>query len=180
MLGKGIEQLQAFVVFAVLGLFLSAIYIFALGLLRGKLVGVIFDAIFGAVSLWLVFITNLNINNGEFRLFVFLGLAAGVIICVVTCKTLLDKASSALYNLFTVSSEDEEDGTHILQQKNVDTVRSGDAGTVDSGVYAAHDVNANGGDEKPRRANTGSNKRRVRQRSRTKRSHRVYENPRIH
>lgn len=179
MLGKGIEQLQAFAVFAVLGAALTAVYLFGWGLFRGKLAGIVFDAIFSAVALWLVFITNLNVNNGEFRLFVFLGLALGAIICVVTCKTLLDKVSSSLYNLFTASLEDKNDGTHILQQKDVDTVRSGDVSVADTGVYAVDNVDANGVDETTRRSNSSSNRRSHKARRNVRRVPRAPRNRRV-
>lgn len=179
LLGQGVEQLQAFVVFAVLGLALAAVYMFGLGLFRARLAGIVFDCVFGAVALWLVFITNLNVNNGEFRLFMFLGLSLGAIISVLTCKTLLDKLSSALYNLFTVNRENEDDGTDILQQKNVDNVRGGDAGAADTVVYAVNGSDANGVNEAPRRIFGRAHRKRKKRRAGKAGFDRIHENGRL-
>ena len=179
MLGEGIEQLCVFVVFAALGLGLSAVYVFSVGLTRSRLSAIIFDCVFGAAAVFCVFITNLNVNNGEFRLFVFLGIAAGAVICLATCKTLLDKASQALYNLFTEKSGDKVDGTHILQQKNVNTVRSSDAGTVASGVYAANDADSNGVDEQSQGASAGNGGGKSGKRKSHRRADRVLQNKRV-
>ena len=73
MLGEGIQQLQVFVVFVVLGLALGCAYLFGIGLFRTRLAAIIFDAIFGAAAVYAVFAANLALNNGEFRLFVLIG-----------------------------------------------------------------------------------------------------------
>ncbi len=179
MLGEGIEQLYVFVVFVALGIVLTSVYVFFMAFTRAKLAAVIFDCVFGAVSLWLLWITNLNVNNGEFRFFVFLGVAVGAVICIATCKTLLDKASQALYNLFTAKLEDKVDGTHILQQKDVNTVRSGNADTVASGMYAAHDADANGVDEQPQGTFAGNDKRMRGARKSHRRTHRILQDKRV-
>ena len=83
-LGEGIEQLYVFVVFFAVGLFLAAIYLFALGLFKSKLSGFIFDAFFSAGALLLLWKCNLEVNNGEFRLFVFIGLFFGIAACYLT------------------------------------------------------------------------------------------------
>ena len=137
MLGEGLEQLYVFVVFVVLGLALAAVYLFGLGLFRSKLFGAIFDCIWGGASLWLVWRVNIAVNNGECRLFVFIALAFGATVAVITCKSMLDKASALLYNLFTTKLVDKSDGSDILQEDNFDTVRDGDIGGADTRLHSA-------------------------------------------
>ena len=143
MLGEGIEQLYVFVVFVVLGIVLAAVYIFGLGLFRSKLAGVIFDCLWGAASLWLVWRTNLSFNNGQCRLYIFIALALGAAIAYFTCKSTLDKASGLLYNLYTTKMVDASDGTDILQKNNLDTLRDGDIGATDTRQHAVGTVDAN-------------------------------------
>ncbi|MCH5160225.1 MAG: hypothetical protein J1F66_05230 [Clostridiales bacterium] len=142
MLGEGIEQLYVFVVFVVLAVLLAAVYIFGLGLFRSRLAGTIFDCLWGVVSLWLVWRTNLSVNNGQCRLYLFIALAAGAVIAYFTCKSTLDKASALLYNLFTTKLVDKSDGSDILQKNNLDTVRDGDIGTTDTRLHAVDTVDA--------------------------------------
>ena len=137
MLGVGIEQLYVFVVFGVLGVGIASVYIFGAGLFRGRLAGTIFDCIWGAVSLWLVWSVNLSVNNGQCRLFVFIALALGAVIAFFTCKRMLDKASALLYNLFTTKLVDKSDGSNLLQENNLDTVRDGDIGGTDTRLHSA-------------------------------------------
>lgn len=179
MLGEGIEQLRVFVVFAVLGLALMAVYLFGLGLFRSRLAIILFDGIFGVASIYAVFAVNLAVNNGEFRLFVFLGLAMGCVICAVTCKTLLDKASAALYNLCTKSTEDEANDAHVSQQKDIGLDSSGGNGSAVAGVHTADNSHSNVLAKSTRRKASKPN-RRIKK---TRRSHsgtnRVHENRRI-
>ena len=179
MLGEGIEQLYVFAVFSVLGLALCAVYVFSMGLLRNKLATVIFDCIFGAFGIYAVCAVNLAVNNGQFRIFVFLGLALGCIICVATCKTLLDKVSSALYNLFTSVSQEEDNGSRVSQQKISNTDSGGDNDSFAAGVHAVGNSHANDGVKSTRRNAKSANKAAVRQRSRAKRSAGIYENGRV-
>ena len=136
MLGEGIEQLYVFVVFAVVGVAVAAVYIFGLGLFKSRLFGAIFDGVWGAVSLWLIWRVNLAVNNGQCRLFVFVAIAAGAAIAYFSCKRMLDKLSALLYNLFTTKLVDEPDGNDFSQKDNLDNVRSGDASVADAGVHA--------------------------------------------
>ena len=136
MLGEGIEQLYVFVVFVVIGVVLAAAYTFGVGLFRSRLAGTIFDCIWGAVSLWLVWRVNLGVNNGQCRLFLFVALFVGAVIAYITCKSMLDKASALLYNLFTTKLMDNSDGSDILQEDNLDNVRSGNLGVADIGMHA--------------------------------------------
>ena len=135
MLGEGVEQLCVFAVFFVLGVVLSALYIFGVGLTKLKLAAIIFDVIFGAVCLYVIWKVNLEVNNGECRAFLFVGLVAGAAITFVTCKSTLDKLSGMLYNLFTTKLTAEKDGTYILQKVNSGDIRSGD---TDSGIASLH------------------------------------------
>ena len=134
MLGEGIEQLCVFAVFFALGVGFSALYMFGVGLTKPKLAATIFDCIFGAVVIYVIWKVNLEINNGECRAFLFVGLAVGATITFVTCKRTLDKLSAMLYNLFTTKLVDN-DGTHILQEINSSDIRSSD---TDSGIASLH------------------------------------------
>ena len=162
MLGQGIEQLCVFAVFCVLGVGLSALYILGVGLTKTRLAAIIFDCIFGAVAIYVIWKTNLEVNNGECRAFIFIGLALGVLITYVTCKRVLDKLSGMLYNLFTKVNND---GTDILQEVNSSDIRSGD---TDTGIASLHafgnadaDVVVKGARRRPRRFNkTGAKRRR--------------------
>lgn len=136
MLGEGIEQLYVFAVFAVVGVALGVVYLLGIGVFRSKVAGVIFDAVFGFLAIYLVWKVNLETNNGEFRLFIVVGLALGVILAYFTCKTALDKVSCLLYNLFTTKLVDKDDETHFSQKVNVNTIRSGSASRSDTGVHA--------------------------------------------
>ena len=137
MLGEGIEQLCVFAVFVVLGVTLAAVYIFGLGLFRSRLAGAIFDGIWGAASLYLTWRVNLGVNNGECRLYVFVALALGAVIAYFTCKSMLDKVSAVLYNLFTTRLMDKSDESNLLQENNLDTVRDGDIGATDTRLHSA-------------------------------------------
>ena len=151
MLGQGIEQLYVFVVFVVLGIALCSAYLFGLGLFRSKLFGTIFDCIWGAVSLWLVWRVNLDVNNGQCRLFVFIAIVVGATLAYVSCKSMLDKASGLLYNLFTTKLVDVSDGSNLLQKNNLDTVRDGDIGATDTRLHAVGVTDATVGAKQPRR-----------------------------
>ena len=178
MLGVGIQQLQVFVVFAVLGLALGAVYLFGMGLFRSRLAIIIFDSIFGSLAIYAVFTTNLYINNGEFRLFTFVALAFGCVLAVFTCKTLLDKASSALYNLFVIR-EDNDDDALVSQQKNIDTNSSGDSAGAGTALHVADNTVADVVPKSKRSKASGANSRTVRQASRAKRSSSIHANRRI-
>ena len=135
MLGEGIEQLCVFAVFCVLGVGFCAIYLFALGLTRTRLAAIVFDTIFAACCLYVTWRVNLDVNNGECRAFIFVGLAVGCVITYITCKHTLDKLSSMLYNLFTTKLVNKNDGKDILQEINSSNIRSG---SDDSSVTAVH------------------------------------------
>lgn len=179
MLGEGIEQLQVFAVFAVLGLALTAVYLFFMGLFKSRLATIIFDAIYGAAAIYAVFITNLSINNGQFRLFIFVALALGAIIGVATCKTLLDKASSALYNLFTTKTEDDVDGLRVSQQKDIDTDSSGSSVGTGTGVHAADNALPDFVAKPTHRKTSKPNRRVEKARRSHARANRIYENRRV-
>ena len=128
MLGKGIEQLCVFAVFCVLGVGISALYVFGVGLTKTRLAAIIFDSIFGALTIFVVWWVNLQVNNGECRAFLFVALALGATITYFTCKRMLDKLSAMLYNMFTklFATKQVDDGTHILQEVNSGNIRGGD------------------------------------------------------
>lgn len=136
MLGKGIEQLYVFAVFWALGVGLSLIYIFAVGLTKSKLAATVFDGIFGAVAIYLTWKVNLEINNGEFRLFIFVGLILGCVVTYFTCKSTLDKLSALLYNLLTIKIVEQSDGKDLSQKVDGNRVRGGNAGTGVAGLHA--------------------------------------------
>ena len=179
MLGEGIEQLYVFVVFVVLGVVLAAVYVFCLGLFRSRLAGAICDCMWGAASLWLVWRTNLAVNNGECRLFVFIALAIGALIAYVTCKRMLDKASALLYNLFTTKLVDKADGSNLLQENNVNTVRDGDIGATDTRLPVAGVTDATGSAKRTRKRIARNDSKGRRQRHHPARAARVHAIQRI-
>lgn len=178
MLGEGIEQLCVFAVFVVLGVVFSAIYIFFVGLTRTRLAGIIFDCIFGAAAIYVIWKTNLEVNNGECRAFLFVGLVSGSAISFVTCKRTLDKLSAMLYNLFTTKLVDK-DGTHILQEMVSSDIRDGDTDTGIASLHAAGNVDADVIAKRSRRGARSTNRRGKRQRRKTKRTSRVHEIERV-
>lgn len=161
MLGKGIEQLCVFVVFCALGVGFCALYIFGVGLTKSKIAAIVFDCIFGAVCLYVIWKVNLELNNGECRAFVFVGLIAGATITFVTCKRTLDKLSAMLYNLFTTKFKDDvvNDGKTILQKVNSSDSNSGDTGTGIAGLHATGNADADVVTKRTRRRARSQNKR---------------------
>ena len=143
MLGAGIEQLYVFVVFFVLGVGFCAVYLFFVGLTKTKLAAIIFDSLFGAFAIYVLWKVNLEINNGELRAFLFIGFALGCVIAYFTCKRTLDKLSGMLYNLFTKKLVDKNDGTHILQEVDGNNIHSGDADTGITGLRATDNSRSN-------------------------------------
>ena len=162
MLGEGIEQLCVFAVFFVLGVGFSAIYIFFVGLTKHKLAAIIFDCLFGAIALYVIWKVNLEVNNGEFRAFLFVGLAIGAVTTFVTCKTTLDKLSAMLYNLFTNLFADksvDKDGKTILQKVDIGNIRSSSTDTGVASVHATGNVDSNVVAKRPRRRFGRSNRK---------------------
>lgn len=141
MLGEGVEQLCVFAVFAVTGVVLCACFVFCAGVFRTRLSACVSDAAVGLAALYAVWKINLELNNGEFRLYVFLGLAMGAVIAYFTCKRTLDKASALLYNWFTKLTADDN-GQNFSQKGNIDTVLRGDIGTDIAGVHAVGNADA--------------------------------------
>ena len=178
MLGEGLEQLRVFAVFVVLGVGFCAVYIFFAGLIKSRLAGIIFDSIFGAVAIYVIWKTNLEVNNGECRLFIFIGLAFGSVISFVTCKRTLDKLSAMLYNLFTTKLVDK-DGKTILQEMDSGDIRSGDTGTGIAPLHATGNVDADVVTKRSRRGiRATGRKSKVRRGGATKTS-RLHENKRV-
>lgn len=132
-LGAGVEQLYVFAVFWALGVGFFVVYLFATGLTRTPLSAFIFDGLFGALLLWCVWRVNLRVNNGEFRLFVFVGLALGGATTFFTCKTTLDKLSSLLYTWFTTSTVAKNE--NISKKINIDNICGG---SDDTGAVSLH------------------------------------------
>ena len=141
-LGEGVEQLYVFAVFFALGVGFSLIYIFGVGITKSKLAAIVYDSVFGAGAIFVTWKTNLEINNGEFRAFIFIGLALGCVITYLTCKRTLDKLSAMLYNLFTTKFVDKGNGTDILQKVNIDNIRGGNAGAGAAGLHAVSDTDS--------------------------------------
>ena len=142
MLGEGVEQLCVFVVFCALGVGLSTLYIFGVGLTKSKLSSIIFDSIFGAGCIYVIWKVNLELNNGECRAFLFVGLALGSTITFITCKRTLDKLSAMLYNLFTKQQKTVNNDTHILQKMDIGSIRSGDTGSSVASLHAIGDADS--------------------------------------
>ena len=178
MLGEGLEQLCVFAVFVVLGVGFCAIYIFFAGLTKSRLAGVIFDSIFGAVAIYVVWKTNLEVNNGECRLFIFIGLVLGSVISFVTCKRTLDKLSAMLYNLFTTKLVDK-DGKTILQEMDSGVIRSGDTGTGIAPLHATGITDTMVVTKRTRRGIRATGRRSKVRRGKTTKTSRLHENKRV-
>ena len=178
MLGEGIEQLCVFAVFFALGVGFSALYIFGVGLTKPKIAAIIFDCIFGAVCLYVIWKVNLEVNNGECRAFLFVALIFGCAITFVTCKRTLDKLSAMLYNLFTTKLVDN-DGSHILQEINSSDIRSGDTGTGIASLHATGNSDADVVTKRTRRKASNTHRRSKRTRSDNARAHRLHEIKRL-
>lgn len=174
-LGEGVEQLAVFSVFCVLGAAFCSAYVFGYRLFKSKLPSVIFDAVFGAFFLYAVIAVNLAVNNGEFRLFVFVGLAVGAVISFLTVKSTLDKLGDALYNLFTEKLADKSDGKDIQQQKSGDSVHSGDSGFGSAALHAVGDADANGVAEPTRRKAKRLDRRGKKRRNKKSRASGIHE-----
>ena len=158
MLGEGIEQLCVFAVFVVVGVVLSALYLFAVGLTKPRLAAIIFDCIFGATALFVIWKVNLEVNNGECRAFLFVALTLGCVTTFVTSKSTLDKLSAMLYNLFTTKLA-ERNGTDILQENNSSDIRSGDTGTGIASLHATGNADADVVAKRSRRRARKTNRR---------------------
>ena len=166
-LGEGIVQLYVFAVFWALGVGFCLIYVFGVGLTKTKLAAILFDCIFGAIVVYSVWKVNLEVNNGEFRAFIFVGLVVGCVTAYFTCKSTLDKLSAMLYNLFTTQLEKKSNGTDILQKVDGNNVRSGDTDSGTAGVPVADKPRSN---VRTKRAHRNVRKASPRSRSRHERS----------
>lgn len=138
MLGEGIQQLYVFLAFWALGVILTVLYLFVVGLLKGRVLTLLFDVCYGVFAVYSVWKLNLQCNNGNFRFFVFVALLLGAIIVSLTCKTTLDKLSCALYNLFTSKKVGKEDERTVLQKEHIDIVGSGGSSADTATVHSAH------------------------------------------
>ena len=117
MLGQGLTQLYAFLALFSVGALMALPYLFACGFLKSRLAAVIFDCLYGALAIYILWQTNLTLNNGECRFFVFLGFFGGAVIATVICKSTLDKWSDRLYNLITSQKAVQDNGKTVLQKE---------------------------------------------------------------
>ena len=179
MLGAGAEQLYVFAVFFVHGVGISAFYMFFLGLTRTKLAAVIFDSLFGAAAIYLTWKLNLEVNNGEFRAFLFVAIAVGCAVTYLTCKRTLDKLSSLLYNLFTEKLVDKSDGKSILQKINGNTVHSGNTGGSSASLRATDNSRSDVRSQRTRGKTQRANRRGKSSRRNDKGTTRVPSNGRL-
>lgn len=137
MLGEGIQQLYVFLAFTATGALLALPYLFFEGLCKPRFAALLLDGGYGILSLFVLWKLNVQVNNGSFRWFVFLGAALGVTIVCATCKTTLDKLSSALYNLLTSIKVGKDDGKTVLQKGHSHIVDSGNSSSDFSSVHVA-------------------------------------------
>lgn len=146
-LGADITQLYVFLLFFVVGVTLTILYLTGYELTkRAAVAAVVFDVLFGLASVYVVWKINLVKNNGEARPYVFFGLAAGIFVATKVFKTPLDKLAGRLYNLFTEINKRQKDGTTVLQKVNLDSDNSGNTGVGGVAVRAsdvAHAVHVN-------------------------------------
>lgn len=137
-LGEGIEQFYVFCAFFAFGALLALPYLFALGLMKNKVISIIFDAVYCTATVFLLWKFNLQTNNGECRAFVFLAFFAGIATSCATCKSMLDKLSFRLYNLFTLKRKVSADDGKTVLQKTDGNIGDSNDGSVD--ISAVHAV----------------------------------------
>ena len=152
--------MYVFALFWALGVLFSLAYIFFVGLLRGKLAAAIFDGLFGAFAVWLIWRVNLDFNNGQLRLYIFVALALGCAAAYFTCRRTLDKLSSLLYTWFTTKVSDRKDDKAILQKVNGDSLHSGDIGADTVGADTVGNADADDVAQSARRTAGGTDRRR--------------------
>ncbi len=141
-LGEGIQQFYVFCAFVALGAVVALPYLFVLGLIKDNLFSVIWDVVYGVATIFLLWKFNLDFNNGEFRLFIFVAFLLGIAISCATCKSTLDKLSSRLYNLATLKKAVAQDGKTVLQKIDVNTDNSNDDSIDISAVHAVGNTDA--------------------------------------
>lgn len=136
-LGEGIQQFYVFCAFVALGTLIALPYLFVVGLTKNKLLSLLWDVLYGLATVFALWKFNLDVNNGEFRLFVFAAFLSGIAISCATCKTTLDKLSLRLYNFATLKKSEAQDGKAVLQK--IDGNNGGGNGDS-AGVSAVHAV----------------------------------------
>ncbi len=177
-LGAGVEQLYVFAVFWALGIGLSLIFLFFEGLLQTRFAACIFDVLFGAFAIWVIWKVNLDVNNGEVRTFLYIALVLGCATTVLTCKTTLDKLSAMLYTWLTkgLAAQHEQ---NFLQKINVDSIRSGNADTGIAGVHAVGNADADEFAQTAGRKAERNDRRRKTRRAKASGAHRLSQNGRL-
>jgi hypothetical protein len=98
-------QLLLFLVYVFLGIMLPAVCHILHSLLRPilrrkHLFSVLFDVLFGAFALYVMWAVNFRLNDGQFRIYIALGLAIGALLYATILFSFLDNFTRALYNLF--------------------------------------------------------------------------------
>lgn len=100
-LGANISQLYVFLLFFVLGVAITAVYMLGFKLTeRSRVATLVFDSVYGCGCAVLVWYVNLVKNNGEARVFVFVGLVVGALMAVKILKDVLFNAVYRLKRLF--------------------------------------------------------------------------------
>jgi spore cortex biosynthesis protein YabQ len=97
-------QLLLFLVYVFLGIMLPTVYHILHSLLRPirrkHLLSVIFDVIFGVFALYIMWVVNFRLNDGQFRIYIALGLAIGALAYATILFSFLDNFGKTLYTLF--------------------------------------------------------------------------------
>lgn len=100
-------QLLIFLMYIFFGMVVSLFYhivvsIFSmLPIKHKKFATIIADTVAGLSITAFLWYVNFRYNDGQFRLYILLGLIIGVILYVKILKSLVDKGANSLYNLFT-------------------------------------------------------------------------------
>lgn len=99
-LGANVSQLYVFLLFFVLGVAVTAIYLVGFKLTEcSRAATLVFDALYGCGCAAFVWYVNLVKNNGEARAFVFVGLILGALTAVKVLKGVLFNVAKWLKRL---------------------------------------------------------------------------------
>ncbi len=112
-LGVGVAQFCVFLLFWACSVVVSTAYLFGEKLCKTMVATVIFDVIFSVGAILFFIYLNIQTNNGECRLFLFLAIALGIVTSYFCFARPLDKLSNKVYNLFTTGKVDKN-GSNIL------------------------------------------------------------------
>lgn len=118
-MNDALRQFLTFLSFIYVGMVISLLYPVTHLIKKYKILG---DILFAVIAIAAVFFANLVWNDGQFRIYVFLGVGLGLFFCSLTIVPMLDTALGKLYNFakqnFGKVNGDETD-VDISEQESV-------------------------------------------------------------